>query len=285
MNSFGILYFPHESKYRRTTDSNCYVKMAHIQFDSNMIRVMIIVSTLFTALFLLLCSPPYFDNMNLFVSAERVRGNSTNDSLTGTPDNDRISGSGGNDTLVGLAGSDEINGDRGIDTISGSEDDDYLVGGPQNDVIRGDEGDDEAEGDDGDDRISGGPGNDSLFGGPGRDNVNGEDGNDNLFGGSGDDILSGGKGKDYFNCGLGKDNVADLNATEGDGKSYNCESQQNISQAKYDISQECFTRVQSFIQRTQDAVNSGEYGEWRSMSEPEVQQLNKECPEQMQGQQ
>jgi RTX calcium-binding nonapeptide repeat (4 copies) len=261
--------------------------MAHLQFDSNMIRVMIMIPTLFTALFLLLCSPPYFGNMYLFVSAERIRGNSTNDNLTGTPDNDRITGSGGNDTLVGLAGIDEINGDRGIDTISGSEDDDYLVGGPQNDVIRGDEGDDEAEGDDGDDRISGGPGNDSFFGGPGRDNVNGEDGNDNLFGGSGDDILSGGKGKDYFNCGLGKDNVADLNATEGDGKSYNCENQQNISQAKYDINQaeQCSTRVQSFIQRTQDAVNSGEYGEWRSMSEPEIQQLNKECSEQMQGQQ
>jgi Ca2+-binding RTX toxin-like protein len=258
--------------------------MSHIQFDSNMIMVMITVPTLFTALFLLLCSPLYFDNMNLFVSAERIRGNSTNDSLTGTPDNDRISGSGGNDTLVGLAGSDEINGDRGIDTISGSEDDDYLMGGPQNDAIRGDEGDDEAQGDDGGDRISGGPGNDSLFGGPGRDNVNGDDGNDNLFGGSGDDILSGGNGKDYFNCGLGKDNVADLNATEGDSKSYNCEGQQNIKvQTDTSRSKQCSAMVHSFMQRAQDAMDSGEYGQWRSGVVNTIRQLNKECPKEMQG--
>jgi Ca2+-binding RTX toxin-like protein len=123
-----------------------------------------------------------------------------------------------------------------------------------------------------------------LFGGPGRDNVNGDDGNDNVFGGSGDDILYGGKGKDYFNCGLGKDNVADLNATEGDGKSYNCESQQNIK-AQYDTSQaeQCLERVQMFIQRTQEAVDSGEYGQWRSTSGPDLQQLNKDCPEEIQG--
>ena len=79
---------------------------------------MIIVPTLLFALFLLLSSPPYFDNMILFVSAERIRGNSTNDDLTGTPDNDRISGSGGNDTLVGLAGIDEIDGGRDIDVVA-----------------------------------------------------------------------------------------------------------------------------------------------------------------------
>ena len=121
----------------------------------------------------------------------------------------------------------------------------------------------------------------------GRDNMSGDDGNDNLFGGSGNDILFGGKGKDYFNCGLGKDNIADFNTTEGDGKSYNCESQQNIKQAQYDIShaEQCSARVQSFIQRAQDAMNSGEYGQWRSRVVHELQQLNKECPEQMQGQQ
>jgi len=77
----------------------------------------------------------------------------------------------------------------------------------------------------------------------------------------GDDILSGGKGKDYFNCGLGKDKVADINATEGDGKSDNCEGQQNIKEAQYDISHtaQCSARVQSFIQRAQDAMNNGEY--------------------------
>src|SRR5215207_606124 len=114
---------------------------------TNMIKVMIIiVPTLFFALFLLLCSPPYFDNMILFASAERIRGNSTNDNLTGTPDNDRITGSGGNDTLIGLAGSDEIDGGAGTDIITGSVGDDYLTGGQNSDVIRGEEGDDEAEG-------------------------------------------------------------------------------------------------------------------------------------------
>ena len=226
----------------------------------------------------------YLDNTSLFVLAERIRGNSTNDNLTGTPDNDRISGSGGNDTLVGLAGVDEIDGGRGMDIINGSEDSDYLIGGPDSDVISGDEGDDEAEGNGGDDKMSGGPGNDSLLGGPGDDSIRGEDGNDNLFGGSGNDILSGGKGKDYFNCGLGKDNIADLNVTEGDGKSYNCEGQQNIkAQSDINQSEQCSAKIQSFIQRAQDAMNSGEYGQWRGRAVNEIQQLNKECPEQMQG--
>ena len=226
----------------------------------------------------------YHDNMILFVLAESIRGNFTNDNLTGTPDDDRMSGGGGNDTMVGLAGSDGIDGDRGMDTISGSEDNDYLVGGSHNDVIRGDEGDDEAEGNDRDDKMSGGPGNDSLFGGFGRDNINGEDGNDNLFGGPGDDVLSGGKGKDYFNCGLGKDNVADLNATEGDGKSHNCEGQQNTKVlSNINQSEECSARVQSFVERAQDAMNSGEYGQWRSGVVNTMRQLNEECPKQMQG--
>ena len=58
-------------------------------------------------------------------------------------------------------------------------------------------------------------------------------------------------------------------------------------QPQYNIShtEQCSARVQSFIQKAQDAMNTGEYGQWRSMSDPEVQQLNKECPEQMQEQQ
>jgi hypothetical protein len=54
--------------------------------------------------------------------------------------------------------------------------------------------------------------------------------------------------------------------------------QYNISQAE-----QCSARVQSFIQKAQDAMNTGEYGQWRSTSNAELQQLNKECPEQMQG--
>src|SRR5215216_1891684 len=101
-----------------------------LELRMSLIKVMIIiVPTLFLAIFSLLCYPPYFDNIILSVLAERIRGNSTNDDLTGTPDNDRISGSGGNDTLVGLAGNDEIDGGRGMDIISGSDGDDYLIGG------------------------------------------------------------------------------------------------------------------------------------------------------------
>jgi Ca2+-binding RTX toxin-like protein len=132
---------------------------------------------------------PYPDNVSLLVLAERIRGNSTNDNLTGTLDNDHITGSSGNDTLVGLAGSDEIDGGREIDTISGSEDDDYLIGGAHNDLINGDDGHDEVEGNDGDDKISGGIGNDILLGGRGNDILNGEDGNDLLLGGPRDDTL------------------------------------------------------------------------------------------------
>jgi Ca2+-binding RTX toxin-like protein len=123
-----------------------------------------------------------------------------------------------------------------------------------------------------------------LLGGPGDDSISGEDGNDNLFGGSGDDILSGGKGKDYFNCGLGEDNILDFNATEGDGKSYNCEGQLDTKVQSYNNqSEQCSDRVQSLIQGAQDAIDSGEYGQWRSRAVNEIQQLNKECPEQIQG--
>jgi Ca2+-binding RTX toxin-like protein len=153
------------------------------------------------------------------------------------------------------------------------------------DVLSGDEGDDEAEGNEGDDNVSEGPGNDSLLGGPGDDRIGGADGNDNLFGGSGKDILTGGKGKDYFSCGLGEDNISDLNATEGDSKSYNCEGQQDIkAQSNINQSEQCSAKVQSLMQRAQDAIDSGEYGQWRSKVINEIQQLDKEYPEQMQGQ-
>ena len=58
-------------------------------------------------------------------------------------------------------------------------------------------------------------------------------------------------------------------------------------QPQYNIShaEQCSARVQAFMQKALDAMNTGEYGQWRSMSDPEVQQLNKECPEQMQEQQ
>lgn len=57
----------------------------------------------------------------------------------------------------------------------------------------------------------------------------------------------------------------------------NIEAQDRISQAE-----QCTARVQSFMQR---ALNSGQYTErqWRAKFDPEVQQLSRDCPEQMLG--
>jgi hypothetical protein len=64
------------------------------------------------------------------------------------------------------------------------------------------------------------------------------------------------------------------------------EGQQDIKvQSNINQSEQCSAKVQSLIQRAQDAIDSGEYGQWRSRVVNEIQQLNKECPEQMQGQQ
>ena len=49
-------------------------------------------------------------------------------------------------------------------------------------------------------------------------------------------------------------------------------------------SEQCPAKAQSLIQRAEDAINSGEYGQWRSGVVNEIQQLNKYCPEQLQGQ-
>ena len=58
---------------------------------------------------------------------------------------------------------------------------------------------------------------------------------------------------------------------------------QQIIQAQYNISQaeQCTARVQSLLQRAQDALISGRYTyeQWRDMFNPEVEQLNRECPE------
>ncbi|HEY9386029.1 MAG TPA: hypothetical protein VIP70_03235, partial [Nitrososphaeraceae archaeon] len=73
---------------------------------------------------------------------------------------------------------------------------------------------------------------------------------------------------------------------EGDGKSYNCEGQENIKvQSNINKSEHCSARVQSLILEAQAAIDSGEYGQWRSSVLSEIQRLNKDCPEQMQGQQ
>jgi hypothetical protein len=59
----------------------------------------------------------------------------------------------------------------------------------------------------------------------------------------------------------------------------------NRAQSEIKQSEQCTAMVQSLIQRAQDAIDGGEYGQWRSGVVNEIQQLNKDCPEQMQGQQ
>jgi sensor domain CHASE-containing protein len=58
---------------------------------------------------------------------------------------------------------------------------------------------------------------------------------------------------------------------------------QQIIRAQYNISQaeQCTARVQSLLQRAQDALISGRYTyeQWKDMFNPEVEQLNRECPE------
>jgi hypothetical protein len=95
-------------------------------------------------------------------SVEHARGDTGNDSLTGSNAANLLDGQAGNDSILGLNGNDTLLGGNGNDTIDG---------GGHNDVI------------------DGGANNDSLFGGSG---------NDTLYGGLGRDTMDGGAGFDVF---------------------------------------------------------------------------------------
>jgi len=118
------------------------------------------------------------------------------------------------------------------DNLTGTVQEDFISGAVGADILNGSLGNDELDGGAAGDLLIGGPGNDTLFGGIGNDNMSGNEGNDQLFGGPGADTLAGGGGADYFNCGLSIDQILDFNATEGDVRLLNCESQtilKNIS--------------------------------------------------------
>lgn len=76
----------------------------------------------------------------------RIKGDSRNNTLTGTEEKDVIKGrggddillgNGGNDKLVGGKGNDELYGGAGHDTLIGNQGRDYLVGGFGNDTLIG----------------------------------------------------------------------------------------------------------------------------------------------------
>ncbi|WP_170401511.1 calcium-binding protein [Ruegeria arenilitoris] len=171
--------------------------------------------------------------------ADRIIGNSGNNTLHGNAGNDVIYGGDGDDTIHGGDGDDEIYGDHatassgdgadtiyggaGEDTIVGSggndilyggDDDDTIHGGGGEDVMYGDGGDDIIYGNDDDDEIHGGDGSDTIYGGGGLDTIYGEGGNDwingeevtdYIYGGDGDDTIWGYQDDDTLEGGDGDD--------------------------------------------------------------------------------
>jgi Ca2+-binding RTX toxin-like protein len=112
--------------------------------------------------------------------AQRIRGTSKRDKLTGSIAGDRI---------VGRRGNDRINARAGKDCAQGSAGNDRVRGGA------------------GKDKLKGGRGSDSLKGDGGADKVSDRSGGrDRLAGGSGKDRLrSRGGGRDVVICGRGRD--------------------------------------------------------------------------------
>jgi serralysin len=95
-----------------------------------------------------------------FVAVEGLEGSNYADKLTGNSADNTLRGLGGNDTIV--AG-------NGIDTIDGGAGDDRIEAGNGNDVLLGGAGADTLLGGNGDDVLNGGAGQDRLTGGSGAD--------------------------------------------------------------------------------------------------------------------
>lgn len=70
----------------------------------------------------------------------RLRGDITNNTLSGGADNDELFGDGGDDSLTGLAGIDTLWGGDGNDRLFGGAGDDTLIGGFGDDFIDGGDG-------------------------------------------------------------------------------------------------------------------------------------------------
>jgi hypothetical protein len=64
-----------------------------------------------------------------------IKGNDSNNTLTGTSSDEVISGVGGNDTIDGGSGNDVIFGGDGDDVITGGRGDDIIIGGAGNDTL------------------------------------------------------------------------------------------------------------------------------------------------------
>jgi Ca2+-binding RTX toxin-like protein len=128
------------------------------------------------------------------LGAERVRGGSAADVLTGTVDG----------TVS------ELFGFEGDDTIVGGPHYDLIEGGPGDDVINGLDGNDHLDGDGvigatGDDRVRGGDGNDFVLGRSGEDRLNGGSGSDEVFGST---SVTRDHALDRIDCGPGFDDEA-----------------------------------------------------------------------------
>jgi parallel beta-helix repeat protein len=153
----------------------------------------------------------YIDNLTLVGSAYLGKGNSSNNTVTGTEAANSLNGNGGDDFVYGFGGDDILSGYTGNDTVYGGEGRDNIHGGDQDDTVYGDAGNDDVYGD---------KGNDFVYGGDGDDKVRGNDGNDVLFGGAGIDQVYGDAGIDQFvfdaTALLGIDRVRDFNASIGE---------------------------------------------------------------------
>jgi len=105
------------------------------------------------------------------VVGDRIIGNNTSETITGTVGDDLVFAGGGADTVNGGDGDDTLNGEAGNDTLIGGLGADTLDGGLGNDNLQG------------------GLGNDILVGGEngGSDTLNGGAGNDRMTGGGGND--------------------------------------------------------------------------------------------------
>ena len=165
-----------------------------------------------------------------------IRGDSTNNILSGTNSADTISGDEGNDTLSGGNGNDLLLGGAGDDVIDGGNGNDLILGGSGEDLIYGGNGNDLVFGGFGDDVLFGNNGNDVLEGGGGNDTLNGGNGQDMLLGDSGDDVLIGAGGADWMMGGAGYDVFAYLNASDSNSGGWDCIIDFTLGEDKIDLS-------------------------------------------------
>jgi Ca2+-binding RTX toxin-like protein len=160
------------------------------------------------------------ENIIATAFADRVSGDTVDNSL---------GGGGGDDTLTGDAGADTLAGGSGSDSIVGGDGDDYIsfagstVGVTLNLTTGAASGDgvdtvsqvEHALGSGFADSLFGSPAGNYLDGAAGNDSIRGNGANDTLVGGVGDDILQGGGGLDLLLGGAGRDLVTYNAETDG----------------------------------------------------------------------